>query len=83
MCTAQRGSSSGIAATIEPRVLDDLSAAVSLLKTLARTRLPREDQKHAITADQLRACKVPDSGPAARCNGRSGSATQGQADMMT
>jgi len=39
-------------------VLDDLGAAVSLLKTLARTRLPREDQKHAITADQLRSCKV-------------------------
>ncbi len=55
---AQRGSSSGIAATIEPRVLDDLGAAVSLLKTLARTRLPREDQKHAITADQLRTCTV-------------------------
>ena len=57
----QKGSGSGIAATIEPRVLDDLNAAVSLLKQLARTRLRREDQEHAIVAEQLRHCKVTEN----------------------
>ena len=50
--------SSGIAATIEPQVLEDLGTAVSLLKRLARTHMPKEDLKHVLTADQLRACKV-------------------------
>ena len=67
---AQAGSSSGITATIEPRVLDDLGVAVSLLKTLARTRLPKEEQKHAITVDQLRACKVPVAATGAGCSSR-------------
>ena len=54
----QKGSSSGISATIEPQVLEDLGAAVSLLKLLARTHLPKEDQKHVLTAHDLRACRV-------------------------
>jgi hypothetical protein len=54
-------SNSGIAATIEPQVLDDLGTAVSLLKRLARTRLPKEELKHVLSADQLRACKARNS----------------------
>ena len=48
----------GLGAQMDPVAVDHLLAAVSLFKRLARTVMPAEDGKHALTADQLRSCRV-------------------------